>query len=115
MEAPTEADNGGMNDSYLSGIVQDDNRMRQLCHWTDGWECDGLASLLTLVELVLAARAAEGAEPPWLQASQTVHPALCRPGFVLGSRKRTAATSQHVIMAKGWHESKFPCSAFQCA
>lgn len=97
-----------MNDSYLSGIVQDDNRVRQLCHWTDGWECDGLASVLTLVELVLVARAAEGAERPWLQASQTVHPALCRPAFLLGSRKHTAASSQHIITAKGVARKQIP-------
>lgn len=52
MEASTEANAGGMNDSYFSGIAEDNNRMRQFCRWTDGWECDGLASVLTLVELV---------------------------------------------------------------
>lgn len=39
----------------FQGLLEDDNRMRQFCRWTDGWECDGLASVLTLVELVPAA------------------------------------------------------------
>lgn len=82
MGASTVANAGGMNDSYLSGLVEDDNRMRQFCGWTDGWECDGPASVLTLVELLPAARVAEGAERPRLQATPDLHLAFGRPGFI---------------------------------
>lgn len=99
METSAEADATRMNDSYLSGVVEDNNRIRQLCRWPGGWECDGLTSVLTLVELVLAAWAAEGAERPRFQASPALHPAFCRPGVIPGSMKRSAATSHHIIMA----------------
>lgn len=94
----------------------------RLLHWEEmgasiaGW-MDGsvTASLLTLVELVQAAWAAERTERPRLQAAPALHPALCRPGLIPGSMKRSAATSHYIIMAKGWQGSKFLCSEFQRA
>lgn len=80
--------------------------------WMDG---SVTASLLTLVELVQAAWAAERTESPRLQAAPALHPALCRPGLIPGSMKRSAATSHYIIMAKGWQGSKFLCSAIQRA
>lgn len=71
------------------------------------------ASVLTLGELVQAACAAQRSERPRLQAAPALHPALCRPGLIPASMKRSAATSHYIIMAKSWQGSKFPCSAFQ--
>lgn len=71
------------------------------------------ASVLTLGELVQAACAAQRSERLRLQAAPALHPALCRPGLIPASMKRSAATSHYIIMAKSWQGSKFPCSAFQ--
>lgn len=108
---------GGREDELLFHSVECCiGKRRKHPHRAAGW-MDGrvTASLLTLVELVQAAGAAERTERPRLQAAPALHPALCRPALIPGSMKRSAATSHYIITAKGWQGSKFLCSAFQRA